>query len=182
MNIERERRWLVRLEDIPAEVMAAPSEHITQGYLSPKGIQPLVRVRLIRRTAEEAPHRGVQTVKAPREDGMAEIEFDLEVGVAAELLSVSLAQLEKVRHTYPIEGALKYEVDFFQGKHLEGLVVVEIELPSFDYPLTVPAWFGPEITGVRELSNVSMAFLPILAESFAEAQWERVSRTRALLR
>lgn len=110
MNIERERRWLVRREDIPAEVLAAPAEHITQGYLSPFKLLPVVRVRLLREAGATSPHRGVQTVKMPRSDGMAEVEFDIPLGKAEELMTLKLAGLEKVRYTYPLPGALAYEV------------------------------------------------------------------------
>lgn len=171
MNIERERRWLVRREDIPAEVLAAPAEHITQGYLSPFKLLPVVRVRLLREAHATAPHRGVQTVKMPRADGMAEVEFDIPLGKAEELMSLKLAGLTKVRHTYPLSEALAYEVDLFEGEHLGKLCIVEIELPAYDVPLDIPNWFGPEITGVRELSNVSLAYYPILAAGIADELW-----------
>lgn len=170
MNIERERRWLVRREDIPADVLAAPAEHLTQGYLSPFKQLPVVRVRLLREVAA-APHRGVQTVKMPSADGMAEVEFDIPLGKAEELMSLKLAGLEKVRYTYPLSETLAYEVDLFEGEHLGKLCIVEIELPAYDVPLDIPTWFGPEITGVRELSNVSLAYYPILAAAIAEEHW-----------
>lgn len=171
MNIERERRWLVRREDIPAEVLAAPAEHITQGYLSPFKLLPVVRVRLLREAGATSPHRGVQTVKMPRSDGMAEVEFDIPLGKAEELMTLKLAGLEKVRYTYPLPGALAYEVDLFEGEHLGDLCIVEVELPAYEVPLDIPAWFGPEITGIRELSNVSLAYYPILAAAIAEEHW-----------
>lgn len=171
MNIERERRWLVRREDIPAEVLAAPAEHITQGYLSPFKLLPVVRVRLLREAHATAPHRGVQTVKMPRADGMAEVEFDIPLGKAEELMSLKLAGLTKVRHTYPLSEALAYEVDLFEGEHLGDLCIVEVELPAYEVPLDIPAWFGPEITGISELSNVSMAYFPILAAGVVEQMW-----------
>jgi adenylate cyclase len=175
LAIERERRWLVRLSDIPAEVLAASSEHITQGYLNPLGVLPVFRIRLIRESSGLEPHSGVQTVKAPRAggDGAEEIEFDLPVCKAVELMSLQRAGLTKVRHTYPFEEVLALELDFFEGEYLEGMVVVEIELPSFDYPLLVPDWFGPEVTGIRELSNVAMAFFPEKARAVFDEIWAK---------
>lgn len=170
--VEHERRWLVRLGDVPVDVLAAPKEHITQGYLSPAGVKPIVRVRVLRSDASGTPRRGVQTVKNPRAEGggCSEIEFDIPVHKAQDLMSIRLGGLEKTRHTQAFEHGLSIELDLFDGA-LTGLVIAEIELPWLEYPINVPSWFGPEITGVEALSNVGMAFYPDIAIETAQTAW-----------
>lgn len=171
MNIERERRWLVRPEAIPAQMLQAEGAYLTQGYLSPARVFPVIRVRLFRDAPGQAPNRAVQTVKAPAQDGLAEVEFDIPVARAQELMDLSLGRLEKTRYTWPVAGELAYEIDLFHGPALEGLAIVEIELPSLDCPLEIPAWFGPEVTGVNQLSNVALVYQPKVALGVAAARW-----------
>lgn len=171
MNIERERRWLVRPSQIPTSVMAAPLVWIDQGYLSAPKTKPVVRVRLLREQQDAAPYAAVQTVKAPLDDGMAEVEFGIPLASAEALMALRVGGLLKTRRTVPLADGLALELDLYQDDALYGLAIVEIELPSFDYPLEVPAWFGPEVTSVRELSNVGLAFNPSDAWDAANAAW-----------
>lgn len=170
--VEYERRWLVRLSDVPAEVLAAPKEHITQGYLSPPGASPIFRVRLLRTDLSAPPRRGVQTVKSPRTDGDGcfEVEFDIPVHKAQELMAIRLGGLEKIRYTAAFEHGLSIELDVFEGV-LAGIAIAEIELPWLEYPVSVPSWFGPEITGLGTLSNMGLAFSPAIALETAHSAW-----------
>lgn len=171
MAIEIERRWLLSPSAIPPEVLAQARERMVQGYLTQDGALPVVRIRLI--DVPGAPLRAVQTVKALRangEPGVEEIEFDIPTEQGLALLPLCMASLEKERITAPMDGGLKMEIDIFTGHPaLEGLCIAEIEVPHPDYPLTLPAWFGPEVTGIKLLSNVSMAYQPYPAKNFAQA-------------
>ena len=171
MAIEIERRWLLSPSAIPQEILAQSRERLVQGYLTQNGALPVVRIRLI--DAPGAPLRAVQTVKALRangEPGVEEIEFDIPTEQGLDLLPLCMASLEKERITVPMAGGLKMEIDIFTGNPtLEGLCIAEIEVPHPDYPIALPDWFGPEVTGIKLLSNVAMAYQPYPAKHFAQA-------------
>lgn len=175
MAIEIERRWLLDLAAIPAEILKQARERMAQGYLTPNGVLPVVRIRLI--DAPNAPERAVQTVKALRandEPGVEEIEFDIPIEHGQALFALCPASLVKDRITVPFADGLKLEIDIFMGNPaLQGLCIAEIEVPSADYPLELPSWFGPEVTGIKMLSNVAMAYQPYPAKNFAVAALEQ---------
>lgn len=54
---------------------------------------------------------------------------------------------------------LFWEIDVFDGPCL-GLVIIEIELPSEDYPLEIPEWFGGEVTHNSAYLNQNLAAKP----------------------
>ena len=66
-------------------------------------------------------------------------------------------RVEKQRFCLPT-GEYVCELDVYAGA-LEGLVTVEVEFPTVDDAsrFTVPAWFGPEVTGVSGYSNAELA-------------------------
>lgn len=176
MNIERERRWLVRKPDLTGAL--SQFEHILQGYLSARGATPIVRMRVLtpmdRAHPATGPRHGLQTIKVPNPDaeadGIGEIEFGVPVEAAEQCLRVCPAQLEKLRYTLPDPQGVQIEIDVFQG-NLYGLVIAEIELADFSQPLQVPEWFGPEITGMRDLSNIALAYAPRAAIVKAAQVW-----------
>lgn len=168
---EIERRWLVRPGVIPVSALANRS-HIEQGYLSALGASPVVRVRLERFAASQS-IRAFQTVKAPLPpvggqpaEGVDELEHAIPVRMATDLMAISLARVQKLRHRTPWQDGLVLELDVFEGA-AAGLVIAEIEVPSLSHPLQIPTWFGPEITGNRGLSNVEIAFRPDSARALA---------------
>lgn len=168
---EIERRWLVHPDVIPVAALANRS-HIEQGYLSALGTSPVARVRL-ERFADSQSIRAFQTVKAPLPpvggrpaEGVDELEHAIPVRMAADLMAISLARVQKLRHRTPRQDGLVLELDVFEGA-AAGLVIAEIEVPSLSHPLEIPPWFGPEITGNRGLSNVEIAFRPTSARALA---------------
>ena len=54
------------------------------------------------------------------------------------------------------DDGMVWEIDCFEGG-LEGLILAEIELPSFDFKIHLPKWLGTEITGAHQWSNSSLA-------------------------
>lgn len=171
MAVEIERRWLVSPKDIPAAVLQRDTQQLTQGYLSQLGTLPVVRVRLV---DAGGVHSAIQTVKAARDPclpGMEEIEFPIPMEAGQALLDLCLAKLEKQRIAIPHGDGL-IELDIFSGNQwLDGLCIAEIEVPAMEHPVAVPAWFGPEITGIRSLSNVALAYTPMHARHYANAVW-----------
>ena len=159
---ERERRWLIDPKSLAlTNLDGHPFSLITQGYLSPPGATPVFRVRFYQDPLTQTLTEAVQTVKAPTGDGMAEVEFPIPEAAAQQLMAMATAKLTKVRYCVPHSHGQVIELDLFKGDVLERrLIIAEIELPSFDAPVTVPTWFGPEITGIRALSNVEIAYNP----------------------
>ena len=56
---------------------------------------------------------------------------------------------------------LNWEIDCFEGDN-SGLIIVEIEIPTPDYPLMIPPWLGKEVTKDGEnWSNYALALNPL---------------------
>jgi len=66
--------------------------------------------------------------------------------------------IEKTRHRIE-HGGRVWEVDVFDGANA-GLVVAEIELPSEDADLELPAWVGAEVTDDRRYLNANLVAHP----------------------
>jgi adenylate cyclase len=167
---ERERRWLIDPKSLAlTNLDGHPFSLITQGYLSAAGTVPVFRIRFYQDPLTQTLTEAVQTVKAPTGDGMAEVEFPIPEDAAPQLMAMATAKLTKVRYCIQHSNGQVIELDLFKGDVLEQrLIIAEIELPSFDAPVTVPPWFGPEITGIRALSNVEIAYNPRAAAHLAE--------------
>lgn len=67
----------------------------------------------------------------------------------------------KTRYLMPYEpdNSLTWEVDVFKGDN-EGLIIVEIEMPSEDYDLIIPDWVGKEVTHDMKYTNVQLSANP----------------------
>lgn len=167
---EIERRWLIAPDALPAEIYNREPDRIRQGYLTPRGWMPTVRVRIIERGKRQFAFQTIKSVPVAETDaeGLDELEFGLDPKVAHAMMRVAPAKLRKDRFVQPIPGKLlKWEFDVFKDA-LDGLIIAEIEVPSLATPIEVPAYFGPEITGLRSLSNVMLAYEP--AQALAEAR------------
>ncbi|MEI6045588.1 MAG: CYTH domain-containing protein [Chloroflexota bacterium] len=150
---EIERKFLVDEAKLPA--LPEPN-HLTQGYLSYK---PTVRVRL-----EEGPqaNKGYLTIKGDGLVGRAEFEYDLPAEEAAQLLKLAKNSLiSKKRYELPVEGSpdLKWELDVFEGDNA-GLIVVELEMPSYDHEFARPDWIGQDVTEESRYKNAALAQKP----------------------
>lgn len=175
LNNEIERRWLVDPAKLAGRQLPKAFV-IQQGYLtSPETTGPVVRIRHVANEGSII-QRGFHTVKGyfpevsgPLPEGAVhELEHEIPSAMATSLLPLCLARLKKHRHSMLLKQTPHLiELDIFQEK-LEGLVIAEIELPSIDAPLTVPDYFGPEITGIKPLSNVAIAFYPDAAMRLAQ--------------
>ncbi|MGW5636973.1 CYTH domain-containing protein [Streptomyces sp. NPDC003832] len=154
MPLEIERKFRVRDDwEIPP---AAVGARIRQAYLTDPAAGVEVRVRSI---AE----RYFMTVKKPlgTSSGKAlsrhEVEFPIDVEVFDHLWDLTVDRLDKERWTVAVAGHTTV-VDVYLGKN-EGLRVVEVEFatPAEADAFDAPAWFGPEITGMKEWGNRALA-------------------------
>ena len=152
MGIEIERRFLVENEDWKAQVML--SEHFSQAYLNSSVDEWVTRVRIINNK------ESFITLKAAL-NGLKNYEFEYSIPIedAIELIKVSKYKINKTRYQLKINKK-DWVVDVFDGSN-SSLKIAEIELISESEEIQLPSWCGQEITGIKSLSNASLAKTPI---------------------
>ena len=152
MGIEIERRFLVKNEDWRSEIIL--SEDLSQAYLNSNTDDWTVRVRIIDNNQARL------TLKSYL-NGLATYEFEYEIPIkdAIELLKLSKYKITKTRYQLKINKK-DWVVDLFHGSN-SPLKIAEIELNSESEEIEAPSWCGQEITGMKSLSNASLAKTPI---------------------
>jgi CYTH domain-containing protein len=98
-----------------------------------------------------------------RSDGPSRLEFEHEIPIESVLEIVRSGKypsIKKTRYRIPTNDDLFWEIDFFEGKN-SGLIIAEIEIPTPEYPISLPDWVGRELTGQDEVwSNQALANSP----------------------
>ena len=152
MGIEIERRFLVKSEDWKNQVLL--SEDFSQAYLNLSSDKWTIRVRIIDN------YKSYITLKSSL-NGLVNHEFEYPIPIedAITLLNLSKYQITKTRYQLRINGK-DWIVDSFYGSN-SSLIIAEIELESELEKIEIPSWCGEEITGIKSLSNASLAKTPI---------------------
>ena len=152
MGIEIERRFLVENNDWKNQVIL--SQSFSQAYLNSTGDEWTTRVRIIDN------NKGYITLKSSL-NGFINHEFEYSIPRkdAIELIQLSKYKITKIRYQLKINKK-NWVVDVFE-KSNSGLKIAEIELNSESEEIRVPSWCGQEITGIKSLSNASLAKAPI---------------------
>tara|TARA_Y100001968_G_scaffold242310_1_gene225951 strand:- start:341 stop:841 length:501 start_codon:yes stop_codon:yes gene_type:complete len=152
MGIEIERRFLVTNEDWKSEVRL--SAGLNQAYLNSKADEWATRVRIIDNK------KAYLTLKSSL-NGLSNYEFEYSIPIkdAIELIKLSKYKITKTRYQLKINKKY-WVVDVFDGTN-SSLKIAEIELNSESEEIQVPSWCGQEITGIKSLSNASLAKTPI---------------------
>ena len=152
MGIEIERRFLVENEDWKSQVIR--SEEFSQAYLNSSLDEWATRVRIIDKK------KSYITLKSSL-NGLINYEFEYSIPIkdAVELIHLSKYKVTKTRYQLKINKKI-WVVDFFYGSN-SSLKIAEIELNSESEEIQVPSWCGEEITGIKSLSNASLAITPI---------------------
>ena len=152
MGIEIERRFLVENNDWENQVIL--SESFSQAYLNSNIDEWATRVRIIDN------NKGYITLKSSL-NGLVNYEFEYSIPRkdAIELIQLSKYKITKIRYQLKINKK-NWVVDVFE-KSNSGLKIAEIELNSESEEIRVPSWCGQEITGIKSLSNASLAKAPI---------------------
>ena len=152
MGIEIERRFLVENNDWKNQVIL--SQSFSQAYLNSIGDEWTTRVRIIDN------NKGYITLKSSL-NGFINYEFEYSIPKedAIELIQLSKYKITKTRYQLKINKK-NWVVDVFE-KSNSGLKIAEIELNSESEEIRVPSWCGQEITGIKSLSNASLAKAPI---------------------
>ena len=152
MGIEIERRFLVKNEDWKKQVIL--SESFSQAYLNSTIDGWATRVRVIDN------NKGYITLKSSS-NGLTNYEFEYSIPRedAIELIQLSKYRITKTRHQLKINKK-NWVIDVFEESN-SCLKIAEIELNSESEEIQVPSWCGKEITGIKSLSNASLAKAPI---------------------
>ena len=152
MALEIERRFLIKNEDWKSQVLR--SEDFSQAYLTSDIDQWTVRVRII-----DNDHAYI-TLKSSL-NGLINYEFEYSIPIkdAIELIQLSKYKITKTRYQLKINNQ-SWVVDLFDGSN-SSLKIAEIELNNESEEIQVPSWCGLEITGIKSLSNASLAKTPI---------------------
>jgi len=154
MNQEIERKWLVKKDMIP-NLQYMSVSNIKQGYIN---IDPekTIRIRIIN-TDCYLTIKGKSSV-----DGYTRSEFEyripLDDGMQMLETLCNDKYITKTRYEIPWEdNKFNIELDIFHGFKNQGLVIAEIESKNIDeWPLTLPDWFGNEVTGNIEYYNSNL--------------------------
>ena len=152
MGIEIERRFLVNSEDWMSKVIL--TQNISQAYLNSSVDEWATRIRIINNNAAYI------TLKSSL-NGLVNNEFEYSIPIkdAIELIKLSKYKIIKTRYQLKINNKT-WVVDLFDGSNFS-LKIAEIELKSESEEIQVPSWCGKEITGLKLLSNASLAKIPI---------------------
>jgi adenylate cyclase len=152
MGLEIERKFLVRDMAVLAGVDGVA---FRQGYLS---TEPERSVR-VRRSGDVA-FITIKGISDPSGVSRAEFEYPIPAEDADAMLDeLALRPLiEKTRYRVEAGGRV-WEIDVFAGAN-EGLVVAEVELPTEQAEVAVPAWAGAEVTGDPRYYNANLVAHP----------------------
>ena len=152
MGIEIERRFLVKSEEWKSKVIL--TQDIRQAYLNSSVDEWATRIRIINNNAAYI------TLKSSL-NGLVNNEFEYSIPIkdAIELIKLSKYKIIKTRYQLKINNKT-WVVDLFDGSNFS-LKIAEIELKSESEEIQIPSWCGKEITGLKLLSNASLAKIPI---------------------
>jgi CYTH domain-containing protein len=152
MSLEIERKFLVHKDKLPK---LQRGRDIYQGYLS---LDPSVRFRIIE-------HKLFLTVKEYYNDG-SRFELETERKEITDEEKAKLIQLAvvppivKTRYCVEYE-KLTWEIDVYHEEN-EGLITVDVEIPSLNYDLVFPIWVdvSRDITHDKKYSNQELGVFP----------------------
>ena len=152
MGIEIERRFLIQNEDWKSKVIL--SQDISQAYLNSSLEEWAIRIRIINN------NQAYITLKSSL-NGLLNNEFEYSIPLkdAIELIKLAKYKIIKTRYQLKINNKT-WVVDLFEGSNFS-LKIAEIELKSESEEIQIPSWCGKEITGIKLLSNASLAKIPI---------------------
>lgn len=163
MSPPREKEMSVGLE-IERKFLVGPSwsppteggKALRQAYLpQPPGFPGETRVRIVEHPS--GAREAWWTRKGVGDLVRSEEERSIPVDEAESLMQGAMGHvIKKTRHALPLPDGLVLEVDVYAGA-LVGLVIAEVELPSPDTPVQLPAWVGKEVTRDKDYKNKRLA-------------------------
>ena len=152
MGLEIERRFLI--ENEVWKPLVIHSEDFLQAYLNLSVGEWLTRVRVIDNK------KAYITLKSSF-NGLTNYEFEYPIPTKDAIELIELAKYKITKTRYHLNFNQKnWVVDIFHDSNIS-LKIAEIELNYESEKIQVPSWCGQEITGVKSLSNASLAKTPI---------------------
>ena len=154
---EIERKFLVKLEEIPYDISTLPKLEITQGYLTK---DPAIRVRSMG-------DKFYMTFKGKTSDSVVRKEVELPITKDAYEILMSHETTKKIKkNRYLVnEDGKRFEIDIFE-EQLKGLAFLEVEFENQEEAekFVIPAWVEKEVTGDVRYTNSHLAFEAIVSE------------------
>ncbi len=151
LGMEVERKYL--LKAMPAEMPAGRLERLEQGYLPGKKL-----IERVRRSREGRATRHFRTVKGGKGLARIEVEEQCSRKLFAALWPLTEGRRVLKRRHNIADGARTWAIDEFTDR---ALVLAEVELPSTETEVTLPAWLAPyvvrEVTDERGFVNAVLA-------------------------
>ena len=152
MGIEIERRFLVDNEDWKSKVIL--SEVFNQAYLNSSVDEWATRIRVVDKK------KACITLKFSL-NGLINYEFEYSIPIKDGIELIKLSKYKIIKTRYQLEINKKnWVIVVFDGPN-SSLKIAEIELNSESEASQVPSWCDQEITGIKALSNASLAKIPI---------------------
>ena len=158
-NVEIERKFLVRLENLPSGYKKARCHKIIQGFIS---LKPAIRIR-------KSDSKYYLTIKEKYvdkniKDDLARKEYEIEISKSIfENLKMAIKGrlIYKTRYLIPYkDSGKKYtiELDIFE-KDFKGLIYAEVEFDDFKSAksFVAPSWFYKDVTGIDKYKNTSLS-------------------------
>ncbi len=162
MAFEIERRFMIQGEGW--KVFAKEMQKFHQAYLSTNFDEWIIRTRIINNKKSEL------TFKKSSEL-MISHEFEYPIPLQDALCLWDLSTKKLIKHRYILDFRPgDWVVDCFMGDNYP-LALAEVELSSKTEVIEKPSWCGEEITGIKKLSNASLAQIPISDWSPKELQY-----------
>jgi CYTH domain-containing protein len=182
MALEIERKFLLATppSSWSGEVLAESAVEISQGYLTPLGADPEVRLRKGREVRTDFPEGAVPpsklgpggvnmvhklavkgSTKDPGRDVLSRHEIEIDLGKERfdEAWPLTIGRrLRKLRVSYVDDRFSSVCIDWFRGC-LEGLVLAEIEFDSAELAakFSPPEYLGKEVTDDPRYRNSTLA-------------------------
>lgn len=158
--VEIERKFLVKIEDIPSDYKKYKCSKLIQGFIY---LKPVIRIR-------KADSDYILTIKEKmiqkdkKFKDMVRKEYEFPISIKAFKYLSRFIQgrfIYKKRYFIPYrQGKKKYtiELDVFE-KDYKGLIYAEVEFESVREALNfkAPSWFYKEVTNISKYNNTSLS-------------------------
>jgi CYTH domain-containing protein len=156
MNMEIERKWLIKTEKVPFDLDSCEKVHIEQAYVS---FSPTIRIRNVDRGRVFL--LTVKTKAHGFDPELAKNEYETQITKEEyhQLMQIVRGNvISKTRYVRRVNDGLIYEIDVFEGE-FSGLAYLEIEFQdsatAASYP--DPEWVERDVTYFPEFKNSALA-------------------------
>lgn len=161
MSSEIEFKFLITNDNWKSKVVARLK--IKQGYItSDKKLTSRVRIVESLDTGSLTGYLTFKGEARASDEGASEceeLEYEIPLKDAEYLFNRTTLKIHKIRNIVPIENTtLKWEIDEYTDKPLDGLVVAELEIKKGQpRAFKLPDWLGDDVSNDFNYKNVNLA-------------------------